>query len=71
MTIPDFETLMKPMLIYASDKQEHYYHDTIDFLANEYNLTDNEKKELLLSGIPIFGNRVGWKQFHPKKAALL
>jgi restriction system protein len=29
MAIPDFETLMKPMLIYASDKQQHSYHDTI------------------------------------------
>ena len=31
MTIPDFETLMKPVLIYASDKQEYSYRDTIDF----------------------------------------
>ena len=29
MTIPDFETLMKPMLIYASDNQEYSYRDTI------------------------------------------
>ena len=72
MTIPDFETLMKPMLIYASDKQEHSYRDAIDFLANEYNLSDNEKKELLPSGrMPIFDNRVGWTQFHLKKAGLL
>ena len=60
MVIPDFETLMKPTLIYASDKQEHSYRDSIDFLAKEYNLSDNEKKELLPSGrMSIFDNRVG------------
>ena len=36
MTIPDFETLMNPMLIYASDEQEHSYRDTIEFLADGY-----------------------------------
>ena len=72
MVIPDFEMMMKPMLNYASDKQEHSYRDTIEFLANEYNLSDNERKELLPSGrMPIFDNRVGWTQFHLKKAGLL
>ena len=44
MAIPDFETLTKPMLNYASDKQEHSYRDTIEFLANEYNLSEDERK---------------------------
>jgi restriction system protein len=48
MTIPDFETLMKPMLVYASDKQEHSYRDTIEFLEDKYNLS--EKKNFYLSG---------------------
>lgn len=36
MTIPDFEMMMKPMLDYASDKQEHSYHDTIELLAHKF-----------------------------------
>jgi restriction system protein len=72
MTIPDFEMMMKPMLNAASDKQEHSYRDTIEFLAQKYNLSDDERKELLPSGrMPIFDNRVGWTQFHLKKAGLL
>ena len=35
MVFPDFEMLTKPILNYASDKQEHYYRDIIEFLANE------------------------------------
>jgi restriction system protein len=72
MVIPDFEMMMKPMLDYASDKQEHSYRDTIEFLAQKYNLSDDERKELLPSGgMPIFDNRVGWTQSYLKKAGLL
>ena len=60
------------MLNYASDKQEHSYRDTIEFLANKYNLSEDERKELLPSGrMTIFDNRVGWTLFYLKKAALL
>ena len=72
MVIPHFETLTTPMLNYASDKQEHSYRDTIEFLANKYNLSEDERKELLPSGrMPIFDNRVGWTLFYLKKAGLL
>ena len=72
MVIPDFETLTKPMLNYASDTQENSYRDTIDFLTQEYNLSENERKELLPRGrMPIFDNRIGWTLFYLKKAGLL
>lgn len=59
MVIPHFETLTTPMLNYASDKQEHSYRDTIEFLANKYNLSEDERKELLPSGrMPIFDNTI-------------
>jgi restriction system protein len=70
--IPDFEALTKPMLNYALDRQERSYRDTIEFLAQEYNLNEDERKELLPSGrMPIFDNRVGWTLFYLKKAGLL
>ena len=43
MVIPDFEALTKPMLNYASDRQEHSYRDTVEFLAHEYNLSEERK----------------------------
>jgi restriction system protein len=72
MVIPDFEMLTKPILRYASDKQEHYYRNIIEFLANEYNLTEAERKEYLPSGVMrIFDNRVGWTLYYLKRAGLL
>ena len=41
-------------------------------LLLEFNLTEDERKELLPSGTqPIFDNRVGWASTYLKKARLL
>ena len=63
---------MLPMLRLASDKQEHKYRDLIENLATEFQVTDEERKELLASGLQaIFDNRVGWAKTYLKKAGLL
>lgn len=70
--IPDYQTLMLPLLKQVSDKQEHKYRDLIEKLAIEFNVTDEERKELLASGTQaIFDNRVGWAKTYLKKAGLL
>ena len=70
--IPDYQTLMLPILKIVSDKKEHNYRDLIEQLAIEFNVTDAERKELLASGTqPIFNNRVGWAKTYLKKAGLL
>ncbi len=70
--IPGFQTLMLPILKIISDGREHALREIIDILANDYKLTDKERKELLLSGVqPIFDNRVGWAKTYLKKAGLL
>jgi len=72
MTIPDFQAIMLPLLQYASDGKEHSLRDAITFLADVFNLTDEEKKGLLPSGQQtVFDNRVGWARTHLKKAVLL
>lgn len=72
MTIPDYQTLMLPLLKCLEDQQEHSLRQTIDALADHFNLTDGERKELLPSGQQaIFSNRVGWARTHLKKAGLL
>jgi restriction system protein len=72
MAIPDFQTLMLPLLKFAADRQEHSTSDAIDALALEFRLTDEERKELLPSGRQSrFDNRVGWARTYLKKAALL
>ncbi len=70
--IPDYQSLMLPLLKLVSDKQEYKYRDLIEKLALEFKLTDEERKELLASGNqPVFDNRVGWAKTYLKKAGLI
>lgn len=70
--IPDFQTLMFPLLQLISDGKEHTIREIIDGLANEFKLLETERKEMLPSGNQaIFDNRVSWAKTHLKKAGLL
>lgn len=72
MSIPTYEDVMLPFLKYISDGQEYSFRDIVEFLANEFNLSDEEKRELLPSGTQrVFDNRVGWAKTHLKKSELL
>lgn len=72
MAIPDYETLMLPTLLFAADKNEHSYRETIEHLANNYSLTEEERKKRIPSGrMPILDNRVRWALFYLRKAGLL
>src|SRR5215203_787139 len=72
MAIPDYQTVMLPLLNLAADRKEHRFRDAIEELALFFNLTDDERKELLPSGSQAtFDNRVGWARTYMKKAGLL
>ncbi|MEW5883242.1 MAG: restriction endonuclease [Armatimonadota bacterium] len=72
MPIPDYQTLMLPLLRFAADGQEHSLRETIESLAVEFSLTPEERKQLLPSGRQeVFDNRVGWARTYLKKAGLL
>lgn len=72
MAIPDYETIMLPLLKLLENKHEHSLRESIDNLANYFELTTEERKELLPSGQQaIFDNRVGWARTYMKKAGLL
>jgi restriction system protein len=72
MAIPDYQSLMLPLLRFLGDKKEHSARETLDALAKEFNLSQTELRDLLPSGKqPIFDNRVGWARTYMKKAGLL
>ncbi|SKC68703.1 restriction system protein [Maledivibacter halophilus] len=72
MSIPDYKTLMLPLLKFANDKKEHSLRDAINYLADKFELTEDEKNKLLPSGKQaIFNNRVGWARTYLKKAGLI
>jgi restriction system protein len=70
--IPDYQSLMLPLLKLVSDQKEYKFREVVEKLAGQFNLTADERKELLASGQqPIFDNRVGWAKTYMKKAGLL
>ncbi len=72
MAIPDYQNLMLPLLKVASDGSEHKLITIIEILAQQFALSENERKELLPSGKQQrFDNRVHWARFHLIKALLL
>lgn|SRR5215813_4722134 len=63
---------MLPLVLYAKDEQEHSIRDAIESLAEQFQLSDEERKELLPSGQQTtFDNRVGWARTYLKKAGLI
>lgn len=71
MTVPDFQTLMLPLLKLAGDGQQHTLAEAVERLAEEFQLSDDDRAQLLKSGQPRMYNRVGWTSTYLKKAGLL
>lgn len=72
MAIPDYQSIMLPLLRFSSDEKEHSLREAIEELSVEFRLTDEERKELLPSGQQsTFDNRVAWARTYLTKAALL
>jgi restriction system protein len=67
MPIPDFQSVMLPLVKILGDGQERTMREVTDQLAESFHLTDQEREELLPSGQQsLFNNRVGWAKSHLK-----
>jgi restriction system protein len=72
MPVPKYHEFMLPMLEILSDGQEHSLRELIDRVADRFNLTDAERKELLPTGAQsVLDNRAGWARTYLKKAGLI
>src|SRR5262245_7562646 len=72
MAIPDYQTVMLPLLQAMKDGRDHALSDIIEELGNQLGLTPEEKRELLPSGTQnTFENRVRWAGTYLFKAGLL
>lgn len=72
MAIPDFQSLMLPLMKYAADKNEHASREATDYLASLFQLTTEEKEALLPSQRQtVIANRMHWALTHLKHAGLL
>ncbi len=71
MAVPDFQSLMLPLLKLAADGLPQTFAEAVERLAQEFQLSDDDRKELLRSGQTRMYNRVGWTTTYLKKAGLL
>jgi restriction system protein len=63
---------MLPVLKMAADGGEHKFSQAVEALADQFNLSTEERSELLPSGSQaVFNNRVGWARSYLKQAGLL
>lgn len=70
--IPDYQSLMLPLLKLVRDNKIHNIQDAISILANEFNLTEEELNEWLPSkSQKKFYNRVYWAKAHLKMAGAI
>ncbi|KXS44255.1 MAG: restriction system protein [Methanolobus sp. T82-4] len=72
MAIPDYQTIMLPLLNSLEDKTTYKISELTEILADEFDLTDEEKQRKFESGSSkIFRNRVRWARLYLKKAGLV
>lgn len=72
MAIPDYQSIMSPLLDLAGDNETHRVHDAVDLLAQKFKLTAEESREVIPSGrVSRFHNNVTWARTYLKKAGLL
>ncbi|MEW8460505.1 MAG: restriction endonuclease [Candidatus Thiodiazotropha endolucinida] len=72
MPIPDYQSIMRPLLALISDGQPHTISDLHHNLCNHFQLTPEEIKERIPSGgQTTMRNRVGWARTYLNKAGLL
>lgn len=70
--IPDFQTIMLPLLQAIGDGNEHHMPSLTAKLAEQFQLSAEELQTLLPSGWQtVFYNRVGWARTYLGKAGLL
>jgi restriction system protein len=72
LTLPDYQTLMLPFLQTVGGGQERSMDEIIELLAKVFNLTEQDRNEMLPSGKQrTFYNRVRWTRTYLKKAGLV
>lgn len=69
--IPDYQTIMLPLLRLVSDRKEHKYEDLMEKLAVEFKMTHEERMEFLATHQGILDYRFRWASSYLKKAGLL
>ena len=72
MAIPDFQTLMLPLLKLLADKKEHAMREVTTLLSDQFQLTEDERNlSSEVSGQGVMYNRAAWAKTYLKRAGLI
>ncbi|MEY3775080.1 MAG: hypothetical protein RLZZ129_1860 [Verrucomicrobiota bacterium] len=72
MPIPDFQSIMYPLLNLVKDGADHTFRESIEALAKHFEVSEEERRVQLPSGrAELFVNRVGWAKTHLRMAGLI
>lgn len=72
MAIPDFQTLMLPLLELLKDGKPVKLSEMVEIMSDKYNLTEEERNEWLTSKIQkTMYNRVAWAKQYLKNSELI
>ena len=72
MSIPDYETVMLPLMQFAAGGKEYSINEVTTHLADLFKLTPEEREQRIPSGQSSYiKNRTGWAKTYLKKAGLL
>ena len=72
MPIPDYQSIMLPILKLISDRQEYSNKELVKKVAAHFSMTDKEQSEMLPSQRQsVLSNRVAWAIAYLKKAGLI
>lgn len=71
MSVPDFQSFLKPLLEIAADGEEHSMKDARERIAKSMRLSAEDVSELLPSGVQTkFDNRVYWAKIYLVRAGV-
>jgi restriction system protein len=72
LAVPDFQSFFLPLLKYSGDGEQHSIKDAYASMADHFNLSQNDRKEMLPSGKQAtYKNRIAWARVYLTKALLL
>ncbi len=71
MAVPDFQSLMLPLLRLTADGQQHTLAEAVERLAQQFDLSDDDRTQLLRSGQTRLYNRVAWTSTYLRKARVI
>lgn len=72
MAVPDFQTMMLPVLEYFRDGKEHTRKEIFEFSVRFFNISQEEQQIMLPSGnMLLYQNRAGWAKSYLLKAKLI